>query len=86
MAAKPLELITKEYPQLGPLQQFRFDKSVSFSGFRCGQNKISKLITIYNNDWNKRLCNGCYGRLLSIYNIKVAKLILMKKLSNYLFC
>jgi len=53
--AKPLEQIIKEYPPRGPLQQFRFDKSISFSCFRCGQNKISKLITIYNNDWNKRL-------------------------------
>jgi hypothetical protein len=31
------------------------------------------LITIYNNDWNKRLCNGCYGRLLSIYDIKAGQ-------------
>lgn len=25
---------------------------------------------IYDNDWNHLLCNGCYGRLLSIYEIK----------------
>ena len=23
-----------------------------------------------NGDWSKRLCNGCYGRLLSLYEIK----------------
>jgi hypothetical protein len=28
------------------------------------------LITVYNDDWSKRLCNGCYGRLLSVYEIK----------------
>lgn len=71
--AKPLENITKEYPKRGPLSQFRFDKSVSFNCFRCGQSKTSKLITIYSNDWDKRLCNGCYGLLLSIYDIKAGQ-------------
>jgi hypothetical protein len=28
------------------------------------------LITVYADDWSKRLCNGCYGQLLSIYEIK----------------
>ncbi|MBX2905771.1 MAG: hypothetical protein KF744_07030 [Taibaiella sp.] len=67
---KPLEKITKEYPVRGPLKQFRFEKSISFSCFRCAQTKVSKLITINNSDWNQMLCNGCYGRLLSIYEIK----------------
>jgi hypothetical protein len=68
--SRPLEQITKEYPPRGPLKQYRFAKSISFICFRCGQAKTSKLITIYQNDWAKRLCNGCYGRLLSIYDIK----------------
>ena len=71
--SKPLENISKEYPKRGPLKQFRFEKSISFNCFRCGQSKTSKLISIYNNDWSKRLCNGCYGRLLSIYGIKVGQ-------------
>jgi hypothetical protein len=28
------------------------------------------LIVTYNCNWDHLLCNGCYGRLLSIYNIK----------------
>jgi len=28
------------------------------------------LIVIYAGDWSKRLCNGCYGTLLSLYEIK----------------
>lgn len=68
--SKPLEKITKEYLKRGPLKQFRFEKSLSFNCFRCGQTKTSKLITTYNSDWEKRLCNGCYGHLLSIYEIK----------------
>lgn len=71
--SKPLEQITKEYSSRGPLKQYRFDKSISFSCFRCEQTKVSKLITIYGNNWTKRLCNGCYGRLLSIYNIKAGQ-------------
>jgi hypothetical protein len=61
---------TKTYPKRGPLQQFRFDKASAFTCFRCGETKKSKLITVYQNDWSKCLCNGCYGRLLSLYDIK----------------
>ena len=62
--------VTKTYPPRGPLSQFRFADSTAFWCFRCGATKKSKLITIYNGDWSKRLCNGCYGRLLSLYEIK----------------
>jgi len=53
---------------------------------RCGRSALdyfgqtvniaapSKLITVYRGDWSKRLCNSCYGRLLSIYEIKAANL------------
>ena len=62
--------IAKSYPQRGPLQQFRFSESTAFRCFRCGATKKSKLITIYQGSWARRLCNGCYGRLLSIYQVK----------------
>ncbi len=62
--------VSKSYPPRGPLQQFRFDVSTAFRCFRCGASKKSKLIAIYSNDWSKQLCNGCYGRLLSLYEIK----------------
>jgi len=52
------------------MQQFRLEATIAFHCFRCGQDKKSRLITIYDSDWNKCLCNGCYGRLLSIYDIK----------------
>jgi hypothetical protein len=29
-----------------------------------------KLITVYRRDWSRRLCNGCYGLLLSLYDLK----------------
>ena len=62
--------VTKAYPQRGPLQQFRFLESTAFRCFRCGASKKSKLITIYQGSWSRRLCNGCYGRILSVYRIK----------------
>ena len=62
--------IIKTYPQRGPLQQFRFLDSLAFRCFRCTATKKSKLITIYGGDRSKRLCNGCYGYLLSLYKIK----------------
>lgn len=60
--------VLKIYPARGPLQQFRFVESTAFRCFRCGENKKSKLLS--GSDWSKRLCNGCYGRLLSLYEIK----------------
>ena len=62
--------ITKTYPKRGPLQQFRFSDGTAFKCFRCGNSKKSKLITVYSGDWSRKLCNGCYGRLLSLYEIK----------------
>jgi hypothetical protein len=62
--------VVKTYSQRGPLQQFRFAEVTAFTCFRCGEAKKSKLITVYGSDWSKRLCNGCYGRLLSLYEIK----------------
>lgn len=62
--------VTKTYPPRGPLQQFRFAEGTAFNCFRCGRSKKSKLITVYSGDWSKKLCNGCYGRLLSLYEIK----------------
>ncbi len=38
--------------------------------FRCGASKKSKLWALYGEDWSSVLCNGCYGRLLSIYEVK----------------
>ena len=52
------------------MQQFRFAESSSFRCFRCGDTKRSKLITTYNSDWSRLLCNGCYGRLISLFDIK----------------
>lgn len=62
--------LTKTYPKRGPLQQFRFAEGTAFNCFRCGNSKKSKLITVYSDDWSRKLCNGCYGHLLSLYEIK----------------
>ena len=62
--------ITRTFPQRGPLQQFRLAETTAFRCFRCGATKKSKLIAIYTGDWSRRLCNGCYGRILSLYEIK----------------
>jgi hypothetical protein len=62
--------LVKTYAQRGPLQQFRFAENTAFVCVRCGRAKKSKLIVVYQGDWSKKLCNGCYGRLLSLYEIK----------------
>ena len=68
---KPLpKEIVKTYPQRGAMQQFRITELSAFHCFKCGQSKKSRLVVVYENDWNRLLCNGCYGWLLSIYEIK----------------
>ena len=62
--------IIKTYPSRGPMQQFRLAEINGFHCFRCGQSKKSKLLVVYADDWDRLLCNGCYGRLLSIFEIK----------------
>jgi hypothetical protein len=68
--AKPAVPPIKEYPRRGSMQQFRFADRCSFACFRCGGAKVSRLLVVYSGNWDKLLCNGCYGRLLSIYDIK----------------
>lgn len=62
--------VVKRYPARGPLQQIRFVEATAFRCFRCGATKKSKLIVIYSGDWSRKLCNGCYRRLHSLFKIK----------------
>ncbi len=71
---RPIQKITKEYPPRGPLQQFRVESASAFHCFRCGCTKTSKLMCVYSGNWDRLLCNGCYGRLLSIYEVKAGTL------------
>lgn len=66
--------VIKTYPQRGPLQQYRLAASTSFLCSRCGADKTSKLVSTVKADWDRLLCNGCYGRLLSIWDIKAGSL------------
>ena len=62
--------VVKAFPARGPLQQVRVADLETFRCFRCGELKRSKLLALYEQDWSRRLCNGCYGFLLSIYEVK----------------
>ncbi len=66
--------VVKTYPPRGPLQQYRLAASTSFLCSRCGIGKTSKLVTTVQADWERLLCNGCYGYLLSIWEIKAGSL------------
>jgi hypothetical protein len=48
-----LPTVTKTYASRGPIQQFRPSESTSFSCFRCGDNKNSKLVTVYYGNWSR---------------------------------
>ncbi|MFP3901019.1 MAG: hypothetical protein ACLFXM_09185 [Acidimicrobiia bacterium] len=62
--------VTKIYPQRGPMQQYRVATATSFACFRCGRTKTSKLVTVFRGEWGNLLCNGCYGRLLSLHEVR----------------
>lgn len=66
--------VVKEYPQRGPLHQYRLSAATSFPCSRCRRDKNAKLVTLIREDWDYLICNGCYGRLLSIWNIKAGQL------------
>jgi hypothetical protein len=64
-----------EYPPRGPLRLYRFKEATAFPCFRCGVSKKAKLIAVYAGDWSRRLCNGCYGCLLAVYEIKTGSAV-----------
>lgn len=68
--APPFVGIVKTYPPQGSLQLYRLAQTISFRCSRCGAVKTSKLIATYGNGSAARLCNGCYGWLISVYGIK----------------
>jgi hypothetical protein len=69
-AGLPRYEVVKTYPPRGPLAQFRLAKATAFPCFRCGRPKVSKLITVLREDWTHLLCNGCYGRLIAVHEIR----------------
>lgn len=62
--------IIKTYPARGLMQQYRLGSTCSFVCFRCGAEKTSKLVTVANGSWSQLLCNGCYGRLVSMHDVR----------------
>jgi hypothetical protein len=66
----PAQQVIKAFPRRGPMQQYRLAEGRSFHCFRCSQAKTSKLVVVFAGDWNRLLCNGCYGRILSIHQIQ----------------
>jgi hypothetical protein len=64
----------RTYDPRGPLQQHRLPTSHTFTCWRCGSTKTSKLITVVDTDPQRLLCNGCYGQLLSLWEIKAGDL------------
>lgn len=57
--------VLKEYPiRGGALQQFRLAKITTFTCDRCTKEKTSRLVVTKDGNWERLLCNGCYGFLL----------------------
>jgi len=52
------------------MKLIRYDSLQDFHCLRCGRTKRSKLMAIYAEKPNLKICNACYGNILSIYNVK----------------
>lgn len=70
----PVGTAVRTYDPRGPLQQYRLPALHTFTCWRCGTTKTSKLVTVVDTDPQRLLCNGCYGRLLSLWEIKAGDL------------
>jgi len=57
--------ISTKYAERGQLQQYRYGNSVEFVCDKCSKKKKSKLIVVIDDDWERIMCNGCYGNTLS---------------------
>lgn len=66
--------VVKTMPAHGPLQQYRLAAPVTFTCSRCGADKTSRLVTVVDGHDDRLLCNGCYGRLLSLWEVKAGDL------------
>jgi len=62
--------IVKHYAPKGNLQLFRYDSSAPFECWRCRKTKVSKLQAVVSLEQPRIICNGCYGYLLSLAEIK----------------
>lgn len=58
----------KKFGERGEYQQYRYEKAVEFDCFFCQKTKKAKLVVVFDEDWSKIICNGCYGEKLSILN------------------
>lgn len=65
--AKPFETAVSIKSPVGPLQLFRYATNYRIHCFRCGKTKVSKNIVTYRSDWDRLLCNACYGELLALH-------------------
>jgi hypothetical protein len=58
-------IMIKTYDERGDYEQFRNENIVTFRCFKCEREKKSKLVVVFKGDWQKIICNGCYGAILS---------------------
>ena len=59
------KLVVKTYARQGEMQLVRLAVASEFHCSRCDTTKKAKLVAVVSGDWNRLLCNGCYGELLS---------------------
>ncbi len=62
--------VVKLYPARSNLQLYRYDSNAPFECWRCRKTKVSKLQAVVSLEKPRVICNACYGRLLSLAEIK----------------
>ena len=59
------KLVIKSFPENHNMQLVCLRVVTGFQCSRCNTTKKAKLVAVVSGDWNRLLCNGCYGELLS---------------------
>ena len=59
------KLVIKGFPENRNMQLMLLRVPGEFHCFHCSTIKKAKLVAVVGGDWNRLLCNECYGKLLS---------------------
>jgi hypothetical protein len=63
--AGPPATVVKSYKQVGQLRLHRLAERINFRCARCRGEKNANLVATMEGDWERTICNGCYGLLVS---------------------
>ncbi len=59
------KLVIKRFPEKGNMQLVCLRTVARFECSHCRAGKQAKLLAVVSGDWNKLVCENCYGKLIA---------------------